>query len=209
MKKIYTIFILTIFLSVFNCFALSTDSINAISMESYEQRWLDMHGTIALKNNTQETIHDVSFLLEYLDMQGKPLDYENFSYKIDIAPGKTKKLNIPAYEYDRNYHYYKTKGSYGHPTFKLRFKLVNYNTQIVKSNNIEKRIDNYNNSSSSSLIFVILVILFLCVYIGMYVLVAVMANKRKRNPAAWLFLSFIATPILICIILLAIGENKN
>ena len=36
---------------------------DAVSMVSYEQRWLDYNGTIALKNNTDTDIHNVNFIV--------------------------------------------------------------------------------------------------------------------------------------------------
>lgn len=97
----------------------------AVSMEAYEQTSTDLEGTIALKNNTKEDVHNVSFMLEYLDMNGKPLDYEIFDYNVDIAPGMTRQLNIPAYQHERFYHYYKSDG-FENP-FKVRYELKEYN----------------------------------------------------------------------------------
>lgn len=93
-----------------SAFAVSS---NDIIMVSYEQSWLDSRGTLALKNNTSEEIRNVSFQITYLDMSGNPLDYEEFTKHISIAPGMTRKVDIPAYEHHRNYHYYKTKTSLG------------------------------------------------------------------------------------------------
>ena len=76
--------------------AAPVDSTNAVTLESYEQSWLDYEATLALKNNTSEEIRNVTFLITYLDMSGKELDYEEFFKKINILPGKTKKLDIPA-----------------------------------------------------------------------------------------------------------------
>ena len=81
-----------------------TDS--SVTMVSYEQDWIDSKGTIALKNNTNEDINNVVFQITYLDMSGKALDYEEFTRSISIAPGMTRKIDIPAYEHNRNYHYY-------------------------------------------------------------------------------------------------------
>ena len=184
----------------------------AVDMVSYEQSWLDREGTIALKNNTSENIHNLTFVLEYLDMKGNPMDYETFSYNINIAPGMTKKLDIPAYEHSRRYHYYKTKDEYGHPAFKLRYELKGYNShEIEESDNIITSDDSNrtNNDAIFPIISLIAVVIFLGIYVGMYVLVAVMAQRRNRNPVVWLLLSFIATPLLICIILLAIGHNRT
>lgn len=188
--------------------AVTTES-PGVNMVSYEQSWLDSKGTIALKNNTSEEIHNLTFVLEYLDMQGNPMDYETFSYNIDIAPGMTKKLDVPAYEHSRRYHYYKTKDEFGNPAFKLRYELKGYNSPEVEGSHVIKDYPNRtDNDTMFSIIAIIVVIIFLGIYVGLYVLVAVMAQRRNRNPVIWLLLSFIATPLLICIILLAIGHKR-
>ena len=71
-------------------------------MVSYEQGWLDSEGTLALKNNSSEEVKNVVFLITYLDMSGNELDHEEFSRRVSIASGMTKKVDIPAYEHDRN-----------------------------------------------------------------------------------------------------------
>lgn len=71
-------------------------------MVSYEQVWLDSEGTLALKNNSSEEVKNVVFLITYLDMSGNELDYEEFSRRLSIASGMTKKVDISAYEHDRN-----------------------------------------------------------------------------------------------------------
>ena len=69
-----------------------------ITLVSYEQRWIDIRGTLALKNNTDEEIRNLRFQITYLDMSGNPIDYKDFEKEISIAPGMTKKLDIPSYE---------------------------------------------------------------------------------------------------------------
>ena len=88
--------------------AANKDLEKDITMVSYEQGWLDSEGTLALKNNSSEEVTNVVFLITYLDLSGNELDYEEFTRRIIIAPGMTRKLDIPAYEHDRNYHYYKS-----------------------------------------------------------------------------------------------------
>ena len=209
----------TLFVSVM-CFCQSVIAqanhvLPAVDMVSYEQSWIDSEGTLALKNNTSEDIYNITFILEYLDMQGNPMDYETYSYNIDIAPGMTKKLNIPAYEARRHYHYYKTKDKFGNPAFKLRYELKDFNNPNIKTTDVSENIyslnavSEYDNNHSRGIaISIILILLFgLGIYVGLYILVAVMAQRRNRNPVLWLFLSFIATPLLICIILLVIGKE--
>ena len=191
-----------------------------VEMVSYEQGWTDSYGTIALKNNTSGNLHNVTFTLEYLDMNGRQLDYETFTRDIEIAPGKTKKLDIPAYEHARYYHYYKTKDDFGNPAFKLRFELNDYKIREPKvsasgsSAQEETASDTAageNNENHVIAAIVLLVILLICfgVYIGMYVLVGVMAKKRHRSAFLWVSLSFIMTPLTVCIILFAIGRKHT
>lgn len=216
--KRFSIALISLFL-IMSAFAANKDVEKDITMVSYEQGWLDSRGTLALKNNTNEEIHNVVFQIIYLDMSGNPLDYEDFTKKITIAPGMTKKLDVPAYEHSRNYHYYKSENMPGgSPSFKIKFQLNDYNVE-EEENNIEE-IDDYNlyneydyvvnKSDGSYFIIAILTILFaIGVSVGLYILVAVMAQKRNRSVVLWVFLSLLATPLLMIIILLVIGKNEE
>lgn len=149
-------------------------------------------------------------------MSGNELDYQEFTRRVSIASGMTKKLDIPAYEHSRNYHYYKTKDDYGHPAFKIKFQLKDYN---VEEEAVESIDDNtfstydYDRSSGNEGLFMIAFIIGLLfvigITVGLYVLVAVMAQKRNRSVVVWVLLSLLATPLLMIVILLAIGKNEN
>lgn len=190
-------------------------SSNDITMVSYEQSWLDSRGTLALKNNTSEEIRNVSFQITYLDMSGNPLDYEEFTKHISIAPGMTKKIDIPAYEHDRNYHYYKTKDEYGHPAFKIKFELKGYNAELEEIDDADDY-SIYDNDDDLSkigplyMIIAIVAVLFIIgLSVGLYVLVAVMAKNRNRSIVLWVLLSIVASPLLIIIILLVVGDDNK
>lgn len=212
-----TIALLSIFLSVV-AFAANKDLEKDITMVSYEQSWLDSRGTLALKNNSSEEVKNVVFLITYLDMSGNELDYEEFSKRVSIAPGMTKKLDIPAYEHSRNYHYYKTKDEFGHPAFKIKFQLKDYNiedeaAESIYDNPLDKYSYGYEHSDSNEGLYVIIaivgVLFFIGITIGLYVLVAVMAQKRNRNVVIWILMSLLATPLLMIIILLCIGKDES
>ena len=207
-KKTLTALI-CLFMSI-SLFAASKSAETDISMVSYEQSWLDSEGTLALKNNTNENIHNIKFLIVYQDMSGKQLHYEEFSKKVSIAPGMTRKINIKAYEHERNYHYYKSQKGYGDsPAFKIEFKLLDYNTATPEIREYPLEDDTETDGIFYSMfpyLLIVFVLLTIGIYIGSYVLVAVMAKKRKREAAVWILLSFFATPILIIIILLCIGD---
>lgn len=202
MKKIFVALIcITLFIS---SFAANKDIEKDITLVSYEQSWSDSQGTLSLKNNTSEEIKNVVFLITYMDMSGTELDYKEFSKSVVIAPGMTKKLDIEAYEHDRNYHYYKSQGLYDNTSFKIKFQLQDYN---VDNKDIR---DTIGITSSSFWIYTLIAMIFIIgISIGVFVLVAVMAKKRNRSVVLWLLLSFIATPFLIIIILLCIGKDER
>ena len=199
--KRISIALLSIFVSVV-AFAANKDLENDITMVSYEQSWLDSKATLALKNNSSEEVKNVLFLIIYLDMSDNELDYEEFTKRVSIAPGMTKKLDIPAYEHDRWYHYYKSEGARdkANTSFKIKFQLKDYNVK-------EDVVENGNQGLFGSAD--IIALLFISITIGLYVLVAVMAQKRNRNVVVWVLLSLFATPLLMIITLLVIGDNKN
>ena len=211
----FALALLSIFMAVVS-FAANKDLEKDITMVSYEQSWLDSSGTLALKNNSSEEIKNVTFLITYLDMSGNELDYQEFTRRVSIASGMTKKLDIPAYEHSRNYHYYKTKDDYGHPAFKIKFQLKDYN---VEEEAVESIDDNtfstydYDRSSGNEglfmIAFIIGILFVIGITVGLYVLVAVMAQKRNRSVVVWVLLSLLATPLLMIVILLAIGKNEN
>lgn len=217
-KSVITFFFIAVF-SIFNMMAE-----DAVSMVSFEQSFLDTDATIALKNNTTEHIRQVSFTIDYLDMDGTPMDYVSFTRRVDIAPGRTKKIDIPSYESSRYYYYFKSKNPYDMPnskSFKVKYELTGYNGKELtvpvnealstpepdRTSDVSSGCDNETGAlASASLIMLVVLFIVFGIYVGMYVLVAVMAQRRRRNPALWLILSFLATPLLVCLLLLIVGK---
>lgn len=212
-----------LFLFLALCFSIfatlmAQDKQDAITMISYEQSYHDINGTLALKNNTDSTIHDLTFVITYLDMNGTELDYQEYSISEEIAPGMTKKVDIPAYESNRYYSYYKSETSPMEPhRFKIKFEVKDINsitedTSISSVNYTPRRstIPHTTDIPEWSYGAVLLVILFsIGVFVGLYVLVALMAQKRRRNPALWVLVSLFASPLLAIIILLCIGKSSE
>lgn len=215
MKRIF----ITILSLIFFVYSFAQVTGTEVSMVSYEQGWLDSRGTLALKNNTSENIHNVTFQITYLDMSGNALDYEEFYKEVEIAPGMTKKIDIPAYEHSRDYHYYKSENRPGgSPAFKINFELKDFNKveTVEEADGVESdySISSYNDTSKKDdepsallkLLFLGAILMIIGFIIGMYVLVAVMAQRRNRNVVVWILLSIVTTPILMAIILLVIGD---
>ncbi len=220
-KDRFISFLLGFILPLFT-FAIRKDSVNAVTMVSYEQQAYDVNGTLALRNNTNEQIKNITFIITYLDMSNIELDYDEFSKDVDIAPGMTKKIDIPAYEYERGYRYYKTKDKYGsHPsTFKIKFGLKGYNNHDYKTTEFSELDESDKNNQHDyqpnrftdylhTIGICFAAVLTLAFLIGMYALVGVMARRRNRDTALWVVLSFLVSPFVIIIILLCSGSKKN
>lgn len=218
-------YILVLILSVLSLagMAVTKGDGDAVSMVSYEQGWLDSEGTLSLRNNTKEMVHNVSFRIEYYDMKGNQLDYTDYFEEVEIAPGMSKKVDIPAYEHDRKYSYYTSEAVPSEPhKFKIKYIFGSYNDESGKTDEAyvdSLAYDNEDNADGSAevetiggwTIFAICMVLLFGIFIsvGLYVLVAVMANHRNRNVVIWLLLSFVATPLLIIVILLLIGDDND
>ena len=220
MKKHRIFMLLFGLLMAVSSFALSKDSLRAVTMVSYEQGWQDSEGTLALKNNTSKAISNVTFRITYLDMKGREMDYEDYSLKVDIAPGLTRKVDVDAYENDRYYSYYKSEAyPLGAHRFKVKFELLGYNTPHAKVDNADYDEEENNVAADhddsgakgalSSVFFLLFMGLILAFYIGIYVLVASMARARHRNVAFWVIASFIGTPFIVMIILWFIGDDEG
>ena len=220
-------------------FAATQDLEKDITMVSYEQTWRDDLGTLALRNNTTEVVQNVSFTITYLDMAGNEMDYKTFNKHVEIAPGKTKKLDIPAYEHSRHYHYYKSEGLYDNTSFKINFKLKGYTIKTkvkkekkddakakeekkesTKTNEKHESKSNYSPSSNynhnsfnidrnCATWGIILLIFAISLIVGLYALVATMARERGRSATLWIFLSMFLSPVLVIFILLIIGNDYN
>lgn len=219
MKKLF-LFILFI---VQVAFVSAVD--NEVSMVSYEQNWLDGQGTIALKNNTDKEVTSVSFMITYLDMNGNQLDYKEFKKSVNIKPGLTKKINIEAYEHSRNYSYYKSEAAFSNPKkFDVKYKLlsVNFynkveNGQTTRSKNnvitegFEKGISEQEETESEegNYIYMFVLMFAITAYLGLFALIAAMANNRNRSAIGWVVFALFFNPIITIIILSIIGESSS
>lgn len=96
-------------------------------------------------------------------------------------------------------------------------------TIALKNNTGEVKITDYlfgdyrhNESEGSNSLFegfwlfaFLAAIICIGIAVGLYALVAVMAQQRHRNVVVWILLSMIASPLLMIIILLCIGDSQK
>lgn len=223
----FCLVVFTVLISLVS-FAISKDSVNAVTMVSYEQGWLDSNATLSLKNNTDKDIYNVAYRITYLNMSGEPLDYEDFVSEVDIAPGMTKKVDIEAYERKRHYSYYKSEASYSNPhKFKVEFELTGLNVPgdddsiDMESSALVSDVHNggvhnedvYNGNDARNIniwrFSIVAMLIGLSIFVGAYFLVGVMARNRNRSVVAWVIVSFFTTPVLAIVLLLCIGKSYD
>lgn len=191
--------------------AKGNDSSEAITLVSYEQSWLDSRGTLALRNNTNATIKSISFRMLYLDMQGNQLDYNDFTRTVDIAPGMVRKVDIPAYEHDRSYSYYKSEASSSSShRFKVKFQLQSYydsNSEGQQSTDVYGA--RYDDIIRLRTIFLVAIPFIGIIYVALLICVGRMAQKRQRSTPLWIMVSLFATPLVAILLLYCFGDSDN
>ncbi len=205
-----------VLLAVFS-FAASSDSLSAVAFESYVQGEYDSEAAISLKNNTRQQIHSVSFRLTYFNMADKPLDYKDYTVDVEIEPGLTKQVSIPAYQHERQYSYYQSSRSYTEYSkkFKVQYKLLGYNqkakTEVAESHDeadddmtVVLQIFSWIAKS-----FGLVCLFMLIVSVLLFILVGVEAKRLNRAVTPWVLISFFITPIVSLILLLIVGESRD
>ena len=99
-----------------------------VSMTAYSHDWVKPNAQVSLKNNTNRDIVSITGRMIYYDMQGKMLDYQDFTKRIEIEAGMTKRFDLRGYNYEENYAYYKSEIVPGeeYKKYKVKFQLKSF-----------------------------------------------------------------------------------
>lgn len=95
----------------------------------------EFNESISLKNTTQNTIKDLTFLLFYKTMDGEIFNYRVITFDDVLPPGFAKMKTIRSFDQEQNFKYCESDG-YDYAKFDIQMKVLSYDIIEAKNNDI-------------------------------------------------------------------------
>jgi len=106
-----------------------------IKMVLFVKNGSEFNESISLKNKTQNTIKDLTFILFYKTMDGEIFNYRVITFDEVLSPGFAKMKTIRSFDQEQNFKYYKSDG-YNYPKFDVELRVLSYDIIEEKKNDI-------------------------------------------------------------------------
>lgn len=197
----------------------------AVTMTGFEQNRSGLSSNVTLCNNTQQVIHEVSFRIIYYNMQGTQIDYKDYKEKVNIDIGMSKAVEIEPFGNYGNYVYYDQKNKWDKENiiFKVGFQLKSVNgkptndqtvQQLKPATETDEQETDEQESSDAPLfagltmgMCILLWIIGLALSSGWFVAVVILARNYGQNPWIWILVSFVLSPLIAFLLILAFGHR--
>ena len=97
---------------------------DAVVFAGYQHDFMSPYARFSVRNTTDKTITSFTFRIQYYNMKGSMIDFEETTYDMTLKPGKAYTINIPGYKYESNYVYRSSANAHEGIPYQVAFELL-------------------------------------------------------------------------------------
>ena len=97
---------------------------DAVVFAGYQHDFMSPYARFSVRNTTDKTITSFTFRIQYYNMKGSMIDFEETTYDMILKPGKAYTINIPGYKYESNYVYRSSANAHEGIPYQVDFELL-------------------------------------------------------------------------------------
>ena len=97
---------------------------DAVVFAGYQHDYMSPYARFSVRNTTDKTITSFTFRIQYYNMNGSMIDFEETTYDMILKPGKAYTINIPGYKYESNYVYRSSANAHEGIPYQVDFELL-------------------------------------------------------------------------------------
>lgn len=83
-------------------------SLDQVKITGFDKRAESSRESFFITNTTDRTLVEVNLYIEYLTLEGRQLHKQYYSLKCEIPPEETRRVDIPTFDKQKIFYYYKT-----------------------------------------------------------------------------------------------------